>query len=158
MAKIPLLECLTRHSYRESLEKSSSPQPQTRNEPDDDDDDEEEEGGQSAILCPTDVQQKQKSPAEQDRAGRSSSGLQEALEEEKEQEETEKTDAPSFNVTLLDWINVQDRPNDVEAVVRKCFDSINRVSPRSLKVKKKKIIKMCSFFKSSYCRKEIHDC
>ncbi|XP_060777037.1 RB1-inducible coiled-coil protein 1 isoform X3 [Neoarius graeffei] len=134
MAKIPLLECLTRHSYRESLEKSSSPQPRTRNEPDDDDDDDEEEeeegGGQSAILCPTDVQQKQKSPAEQDRAGRSSSGLQEALEEEKEQEETEKTDAPSFNVTLLDWINVQDRPNDVEAVVRKCFDSINRLDPR----------------------------
>uniref|UniRef100_A0A4W4FEK7 RB1-inducible coiled-coil protein 1 n=1 Tax=Electrophorus electricus TaxID=8005 RepID=A0A4W4FEK7_ELEEL len=84
MAKIPLLECLTRHSYRESLEKSSSP------------------------------------------LGRSS--LQEALEEE--QETSERGGVASFNVTLLDWINVQDRPNDVEAVVRKCFDSINRLDPR----------------------------
>ncbi|MCI4374305.1 hypothetical protein PGIGA_G00004770 [Pangasianodon gigas] len=133
MAKIPLLECLTRHSYRESLEKSSSPHPRTENEPDN------EEGGQtssqSAILCPTEVQRNQKSPVSgdspvQDRVRSSSSGLQEAMEEEKEQEETEKMDAPSFNVTLLDWINVQDRPNDVEAVVRKCFDSINRLDPR----------------------------
>ncbi|KAK3571732.1 hypothetical protein QTP86_018745 [Hemibagrus guttatus] len=134
MAKIPLLECLTRHSYRESLEKSSSPHPTPEDEPDG------EEGAQtssqSAISGPTEAQRDQKSPASGEspspgRAGSSSaSGLQEALEEEKEQEETEKTDAPSFNVTLLDWINVQDRPNDVEAVVRKCFDSINRLDPR----------------------------
>ncbi|KAB5586679.1 hypothetical protein PHYPO_G00004400 [Pangasianodon hypophthalmus] len=133
MAKIPLLECLTRHSYRESLEKSSSPHPRAEDEPDN------KEGGQtssqSAILCPAEVQRNQKSPVSgdspaQDRVRSSSSGLQEAMEEEKEQEGTEKTDAPSFNVTLLDWINVQDRPNDVEAVVRKCFDSINRLDPR----------------------------
>lgn len=153
MAKIPLLECLTRHSYRESLEKSSSPHPRTGDEPDD------KGGGQSAILCPTEVQQKQKSPAsgestDQDRVGSSSSGLQEALEEEKEQEETEKMDAPSFNVTLLDWINVQDRPNDVEAVVRKCFDSINRVSTRLLKVKNQLVLAA----DSSHCRKEIRYC
>ncbi|KAF5903945.1 RB1-inducible coiled-coil protein 1, partial [Clarias magur] len=122
MAKIPLLECLTRHSYRESLEKSPSPRPSS--------DDNNGDGGQT---CPTEVQRNQKSPGEsagQDRAR--SSGLQEALEEEEEEEEgyLDKTDMPSFNVTLLDWINVQDRPNDVEAVVRKCFDSINRLDPR----------------------------
>ncbi|XP_058248415.1 RB1-inducible coiled-coil protein 1 isoform X2 [Hemibagrus wyckioides] len=128
MAKIPLLECLTRHSYRESLEKSCSPHPKP--------DGEEGASSQSAISGLAEAQQDQKSPASGEsaspgRAGSSSaSGLQEALEEEKEQEETEKTDVPSFNVTLLDWINVQDRPNDVEAVVRKCFDSINRLDPR----------------------------
>ena len=37
-------------------------------------------------------------------------------------------DLPFFNVSLLDWINVQDRPNDVESLVRKCFDSMSRVS------------------------------
>ncbi|KAM9488114.1 RB1-inducible coiled-coil protein 1 [Clarias gariepinus] len=119
MAKIPLLECLTRHSYRESLEKSSSPRPRS----------DDGDGGQTGS---TEVQRSQKSPvesADQDRAR--SSGLQEALlEEDEDEEDPDKTDAPSFNVTLLDWINVQDRPNDVEAVVRKCFDSINRLDPR----------------------------
>uniref|UniRef100_A0AAR2KKY8 RB1-inducible coiled-coil protein 1 n=1 Tax=Pygocentrus nattereri TaxID=42514 RepID=A0AAR2KKY8_PYGNA len=104
MAKIPLLECLTRHSYRESLEKSSSPRPRTEEEEDADSD---EVGGEML---------------------EGSHGLQEALEEE--QEAIERGATPSFNVTLLDWINVQDRPNDVEAVVRKCFDSINRLDPR----------------------------
>uniref|UniRef100_W6A2L6 RB1-inducible coiled-coil protein 1 n=1 Tax=Ictalurus punctatus TaxID=7998 RepID=W6A2L6_ICTPU len=133
MAKIPLLECLTRHSYRESLEKSSSPRPRTEAEPDVGEG--RQTSSQSAILCPTEVRQTSGGSAAQDGAvGRSSSsncGLQEALEEEKEQDEADKmADAPSFNVTLLDWINVQDRPNDVEAVVRKCFDSINRLDPR----------------------------
>lgn len=134
MAKIPLLECLTRHSYRESLEKSSSPRPRTEAEPDVGEG--RQTSSQSAILCPTEVRQTSGGSAAQDGAvGRSSSsncGLQEALEEEKEQDEADKmADAPSFNVTLLDWINVQDRPNDVEAVVRKCFDSINRVSKQA---------------------------
>uniref|UniRef100_A0A3B4E3L2 RB1-inducible coiled-coil 1 n=1 Tax=Pygocentrus nattereri TaxID=42514 RepID=A0A3B4E3L2_PYGNA len=144
MAKIPLLECLTRHSYRESLEKSSSPRPRTEEEEDADSD---EVGGemstQSAILCHPDGQRNRKSPtlgsasgeaaaqalppSSQDRL-EGSHGLQEALEEE--QEAIERGATPSFNVTLLDWINVQDRPNDVEAVVRKCFDSINRLDPR----------------------------
>ncbi|XP_035386488.1 RB1-inducible coiled-coil protein 1 isoform X1 [Electrophorus electricus] len=142
MAKIPLLECLTRHSYRESLEKSSSPCPTTEEQNEDD-----EDGGhasvQSATSCPSDGEQPaRKSPtcvsapgdrrpeppplSAPDRLGRSS--LQEALEEE--QETSERGGVASFNVTLLDWINVQDRPNDVEAVVRKCFDSINRLDPR----------------------------
>lgn len=131
MAKIPLLECLTRNSYRESLERSSSPHPGAGGD---------ERGAQtspqSAISGPPERQRDQKSPAsgESSSPGRAgsggTSGLQEVLEEEKDQEEMEKNDGPSFNVTLLDWINVQDRPNDVEAVVRKCFDSINRVSAR----------------------------
>uniref|UniRef100_A0A672S054 RB1-inducible coiled-coil protein 1 n=1 Tax=Sinocyclocheilus grahami TaxID=75366 RepID=A0A672S054_SINGR len=97
MAKIPLLECLTRQSYRESLEKSSSPHPRTTDE--------------------------------EDRL-KSSCSLKAALEEEEESPESGAT--PFFNVTLLDWINVQDRPNDVESVVRKCFDSINRLDPRMI--------------------------
>uniref|UniRef100_A0A9J8BW50 RB1-inducible coiled-coil protein 1 n=2 Tax=Cyprinus carpio TaxID=7962 RepID=A0A9J8BW50_CYPCA len=102
MAKIPLLECLTRQSYRESLEKSSSPHPSTTDEEDKNEDEEVGDAStQSAVL---------------------------SLEEEEESPERGAT--PSFNVTLLDWINVQDRPNDVESVVRKCFDSINRLDPR----------------------------
>ncbi|XP_076826432.1 RB1-inducible coiled-coil protein 1 isoform X2 [Brachyhypopomus gauderio] len=142
MAKIPLLECLTRHSYRESLEKSSSPRPTA--EDGDVDGGEDEAGGQASTRSSTadGVQPAQKSPtcvsgeggpgpqpsppSAPDRLG--SSGLQEALEEE--QEAAERGGVASFNVTLLDWINVQDRPNDVEAVVRKCFDSINRLDPR----------------------------
>ncbi len=69
----------------------------------------------------------QASSSPQDRL-KSICSLKEALEEEEESPERGAT--PSFNVTLLDWINVQDRPNDVESVVRKCFDSINRVSNR----------------------------
>lgn len=140
MAKIPLLECLTRHSYRESLEKSFSPHPRAEDKPDGED--KGQTSSQSSILCPAEVRGDKKSPApgESVTQGRvaSSIGLQEALEEDKEQEEMDKTDASSFNVTLLDWINVQDRPNDVEAVVRKCFDSINRVSRKSSKETRKK--------------------
>lgn len=146
MAKIPLLECLTRHSYRESLEKSSSPRPKTEDVAKDDSQDGGEISVQSAILCHPDGQRSRKSPtlvstsggataqasplSGQDRLGGSGS-LQEALEEA-----TERGGAPSFNVTLLDWINVQDRPNDVEAVVRKCFDSINRVSWKRITLSK----------------------
>lgn len=50
--------------------------------------------------------------------------------QQEEEESPERGATPFVNVTLLDWINVQDRPNDVESVVRKCFDSINRVSDR----------------------------
>ncbi|XP_062848767.1 RB1-inducible coiled-coil protein 1 [Trichomycterus rosablanca] len=132
MAKVPLLECLTRHSYKECLEKSSSPHPRPEYDTD-------EEGGgetstQTAISRSREGQRNQKSPTSgepmaQDRLV-SSSGLKEALEEESQQEVQDKGDSPTFNVTLLDWINVQDRPNDVEAVVRKCFDSINRLDPK----------------------------
>lgn len=142
MAKIPLLECLTRQSYRESLEKSSSPHPSTTDEEDKNEDEVGDASTQSAVLCPAESQKNRKSlspvsasvevssqasSSPQDRL-KSSCSLKAALEEE--EESPERGAAPSFNVTLLDWINVQDRPNDVESVVRKCFDSINRVSNR----------------------------
>ncbi|KAI2648830.1 RB1-inducible coiled-coil protein 1 [Labeo rohita] len=142
MAKIPLLECLTRQSYRESLEKSSSPHPRTDEEDENGDEEVGETSTQSAILCPADSQKNRKSPSPVSASGEASSqassspqdrlksncNLKAALEEEEESPERGAT--PSFNVTLLDWINVQDRPNDVESVVRKCFDSINRLDPR----------------------------
>lgn len=123
MARIPLLECLTRHSYRESVDKSSST-------PGKDSDETEDEKSSDSVLCTADVQ-RQKSPAattaeaasEQEELS-DSGGLRALLDEEA----PECSNPPCFNVTLLDWINVQDRPNDVESVVRKCFDSINRVS------------------------------
>ncbi|XP_051737869.1 RB1-inducible coiled-coil protein 1 isoform X2 [Ctenopharyngodon idella] len=143
MAKIPLLECLTRHSYRESLEKSCSPHPRTTDEEDYNEDDEVgETSAQSAILCPADSQKNLKTPSPVSASGETSSqassspqdrlksscSLKAALQEE--EESPERGAIPCFNVTLLDWINVQDRPNDVESVVRKCFDSINRLDPR----------------------------
>lgn len=130
MAKIPLLDCLTRPSYRESLEKSSTPNPRTTDEEDyNEDEDAGETSSRSAIPCPSDEQKNRKLPSSspQDRL-KSSSSLKAARQEEEESPERGATS--SVNVTLLDWINVQDRPNDVESVVRKCFDSINRLDPR----------------------------
>lgn len=115
MARIPLLECLTRQSYRESMEKSSST-------PEKDSDETEEEKSTDSVLCvgPT----ISKSPSGDQESGEmtDSGGLRAILDE--------AANPACFNVTLLDWINVQDRPNDVESVVRKCFESINRVSWR----------------------------
>ncbi|KAM4605605.1 RB1-inducible coiled-coil protein 1 [Polymixia lowei] len=137
MAKIPLLECLTRHSYRESLEKSSST-------PGKDSDETEEEKSTDSVRRATDTQRTSKLPASFSAPGASASdptedrqtnemsdsgGLMAALQED-DDDTPEMAIPPSFNVTLLDWINVQDRPNDVESVVRKCFDSINRLDPR----------------------------
>ncbi|KAM4728381.1 RB1-inducible coiled-coil protein 1 [Anableps anableps] len=135
MARIPLLECLTRHSYRESIEKSSSTQEK-------DSDETEEEKSTDSVLCATQAQMASKSSASLSASGTAT------CEPEGDQEANEMTESgglraalldddtqdlpcqSSFNVTLLDWINVQDRPNDVESVVRKCFDSINRLDPR----------------------------
>lgn len=123
MARIPLLECLTRHSYRESIEKSSST-------PGKDSDETEEEKSSDSVLCTADAQ-RQKSPAA---SAEEAAGEQEELSDSGGLrallggEAPDCSHLPYFNVTLLDWINVQDRPNDVESVVRKCFDSINRVS------------------------------
>ena len=136
MAKIPLLECLTRNSYRESIDKSSSSPGK------DSDETEEDDKSTDSVLCPSESQRSSNPPACVSAPGTTppgpsdgqetnemtdSSGLRAALQEE---DAPEKANPPSFNVTLLDWINVQDRPNDVESVVRKCFDSINRVSVR----------------------------
>lgn len=143
MAKIPLLECLTRHSYRESLEKSSSPVQRRGDE--EEDEDEEGHSAQSVTPCAADASRRSQelhpllsagatsgSPLQTadaphgDSKMANSSELKAALQEADSPEKGAGI-GPSFNVTLLDWINVQDRPNDVESVVRKCFDSINRV-------------------------------
>ncbi|XP_036374875.1 RB1-inducible coiled-coil protein 1 [Megalops cyprinoides] len=146
MAKIPLLECLTRHSYRESL-KSSSPAEGEGTE-----EETEEEKSVDSVLRPGERRSGGKSPGSFSASGDTptqdvvadaavgvgegagegsemtdSSGLRAALQET---DSPERSNPPSFNVTLLDWINVQDRPNDVESVVRKCYDSINRLDPR----------------------------
>ncbi|XP_042353094.1 RB1-inducible coiled-coil protein 1 [Plectropomus leopardus] len=136
MARIPLLECLTRHSYRESMEKSSST-------PGKDSDETEEEKSTDSVLCAADAQKPPKSSPSFSASGTAtcestgdqetnemtdSGGLRAALLDD--DDAPELANPPCFNVTLLDWINVQDRPNDVESVVRKCFDSINRLDPR----------------------------
>lgn len=138
MAKIPLLDCLTRPSYRESLEKSSTPNPRTTDE-EDNDEDAGEASTRSAILCPAAGQKNRKSPSPLSASGETSSQASSSPQDrlksscspkaaQQEEEKSPETGATaSVNVTLLDWINVQDRPNDVESVVRKCFDSINRV-------------------------------
>ncbi|KAM3865564.1 RB1-inducible coiled-coil protein 1 [Diretmus argenteus] len=135
MAKIPLLECLTRHSYRESMEKSTST-------PEKDSDETEEEKSTDSVRCTGDAKRTSKLPASFSAPGAAtaetpedqetnemtdSGGLRAALQED---DIPDLVNPSYFNVTLLDWINVQDRPNDVESVVRKCFDSINRLDPR----------------------------
>ncbi|KAL2097802.1 hypothetical protein ACEWY4_007009 [Coilia grayii] len=142
MAKIPLLECLTRHSYRESLEKSSSPMQR----PGEEEEDEEQRSTQSVTPCTADAMRTSRElPPSASATGGAhpqtadaphgnskmtdSSELKAALQEVDSPEKGLGL-AAAFNVTLLDWINVQDRPNDVESVVRKCFDSINRLDPR----------------------------
>lgn len=119
MARIPLLECLTRQSYRESMEKSSSTPEK------DSDETEEEEKSTESVLC-AGPRSSSKSPSgdQETRSEMSDSGGLRAILDE-------AANPTCFNVTLLDWINVQDRPNDVESVVRKCFESINRVSQGS---------------------------
>ncbi|KAM4551595.1 RB1-inducible coiled-coil protein 1 [Odontesthes bonariensis] len=135
MARIPLLECLTRHSYRESVEKSSST-------PEKDSDYTEEEKFAESLLYAARAHMTSKLSASASASGRAtcepdgdpetnemtdSGGLRAALLDD---DSPEFANPSSFNVTLLDWINVQDRPNDVESVVRKCFDSINRLDSR----------------------------
>uniref|UniRef100_A0A4W6CIC1 RB1-inducible coiled-coil protein 1 n=1 Tax=Lates calcarifer TaxID=8187 RepID=A0A4W6CIC1_LATCA len=128
MARIPLLESLTRHSYRESIEKSSST-------PEKDSDETEEEKSTDSVLCTADAPRPSRSSAstcepagdQETNEMTDSGGLRAALLDD---DTPEFANPSSFNVTLLDWINVQDRPNDVESVVRKCFDSINRLDPR----------------------------
>ncbi|XP_018613383.2 RB1-inducible coiled-coil protein 1 [Scleropages formosus] len=128
MARIPLLECLTRHSYKESLEKPGSPSAT---------EDTEEERSVESVLHPgsTASSSKATAPLSDSKTSEGESQgdmtdsreLRAALQEE---ESPERSSPPQFNVSLLDWVNVQDRPNDVESVVRKCFDSINRLDPR----------------------------
>lgn len=139
MAKIPLLECLTRHSYRECLGR-----PDSLNE---------HEGSEKAelkrstelVLSPDMPRTTNTSlltsfhksvehvapdvtDAEQGKELRES--CQSTVQQEDAPVDAKDSDLPFFNVSLLDWINVQDRPNDVESLVRKCFDSMSRLDPK----------------------------
>ncbi|XP_068196812.1 RB1-inducible coiled-coil protein 1 [Antennarius striatus] len=129
MARIPLLECLTRHSYRESMERSSST-------PQKDSDETEEEKSTDSVRCTANVGRPFSTSAtatcdptgdQEPNVMTDSGGRRAVLLDDST---PESANPPYFNVTLLDWVNVQDRPNDVESVVRKCFDSINRLDPR----------------------------
>ncbi|NXI49804.1 RBCC1 protein, partial [Chloroceryle aenea] len=142
MAKIPLLECLTRHSYRECLGRLDSSAEHGGAES------EETEDGKSAelVLYPDASKANSKSMLASFCKSVEHSALEgtdpENVKDDKESDpsapvqdnetsvELKDDDQPSFNVSLLDWINVQDRPNDVESLVRKCFDSMSRLDPR----------------------------
>ncbi|KAH0617720.1 hypothetical protein JD844_016224 [Phrynosoma platyrhinos] len=142
MAKIPLLECLTRHSYRECLERldSSAEREGTESE------DTENEKSAEVMLSPEMLNMNKqsvltsfcKSVEHPTLVGRASEKVNEnregsqnpSIQDSDTSVELKESDLPSFNVSLLDWINVQDRPNDVESLVRKCFDSMSRLDPR----------------------------
>ncbi|XP_063779787.1 RB1-inducible coiled-coil protein 1 isoform X2 [Pseudophryne corroboree] len=135
MAKIPLLECLTRHSYRMCLDRLMS---STERDVD------ELENEKTTHMVQYDNETKLTNMALL--ASLSTSGecaSQEVPSSSTEHEVMDSTsqnmepseehlanESPLFNVSLLDWINVQDRPNDVESLVRKCFDSMSRLDPR----------------------------
>ncbi|XP_030159974.1 RB1-inducible coiled-coil protein 1 isoform X1 [Lynx canadensis] len=142
MAKIPLLECLTRHSYRECLGRLDSLP--------------EHEGSEKAemktstelVLSPdmprttnqsllTSFHKSVEHVAPDTTDAESGKEMRESCQSTVPQDETsvdaKDGDLPFFNVSLLDWINVQDRPNDVESLVRKCFDSMSRLDPRIIR-------------------------
>ncbi|XP_019488503.1 PREDICTED: RB1-inducible coiled-coil protein 1 isoform X2 [Hipposideros armiger] len=141
MAKIPLLECLTRHSYRECLGRLDSLP--------------EHEGSEKAemktstelVLSPdmprttdksllTSFHKSVEHVAPDTANAESGKEIRESCQSTAQHDETAvdaKEDLPFFNVSLLDWINVQDRPNDVESLVRKCFDSMSRLDPRIIR-------------------------
>uniref|UniRef100_A0A8C7E643 RB1-inducible coiled-coil protein 1 n=1 Tax=Naja naja TaxID=35670 RepID=A0A8C7E643_NAJNA len=141
MAKIPLLECLTRHSYRECLEQmdSSTDHGGTESE------DTENEKSAEVMLSPDTLKMNKQlliasfcksveHPTSDDpdfeKVNENREASQYAVQDRDVSMELNENDLPSFNVSLLDWINVQDRPNDVESLVRKCFDSMSRLDPR----------------------------
>ncbi|KAG7525511.1 hypothetical protein JOB18_027713 [Solea senegalensis] len=132
MARIPLLESLTRQSYRASIEKSSSTTEKDSNET-------AEEKSTDSVLRTTEAKTKSSTSCSASGAATCERGDQETDEMTGsgelraallDDDSPDFANPSSFNVTLLDWINVQDRPNDVESVVRKCLDSISRLDPR----------------------------
>ncbi|XP_072426624.1 RB1-inducible coiled-coil protein 1 isoform X3 [Chiloscyllium punctatum] len=140
MAKIPLLECLTRHSYRECQERLKLPTQKGSTE-----EQSEDVKSTSSALCSVKPTVNRNSPSSSISFGCSAQNSviqQEEKDNETIEDRTPKTEAEGeskevddqafFNVSLLDWINVQDRPNDVESLVRKCFDSMNRLDPEIL--------------------------
>ncbi|XP_053102492.1 RB1-inducible coiled-coil protein 1 isoform X2 [Hemicordylus capensis] len=142
MAKIPLLECLTRHSYRECLERLDSSAEHGGTESDDT----ENEKSAEVVLSPDMLKMNNpsllasfcKSVEHPTSDGTTSEKVNEnreasqnpSVQDNEVSVELQEDDLPSFNVSLLDWINVQDRPNDVESLVRKCFDSMSRLDPK----------------------------
>lgn len=139
MAKIPLLECLTRHSYRECLGR-----PDSLNE---------HEGSEKAemkrsteLVLSHDMPRTTNTslltsfhksmehvapdPTDTERGKELRESCQSTVQQEEASVDAKDSDLPFFNVSLLDWINVQDRPNDVESLVRKCFDSMSRLDPK----------------------------
>ncbi|XP_036033427.1 RB1-inducible coiled-coil protein 1 isoform X2 [Onychomys torridus] len=139
MAKIPLLECLTRHSYRQCLGRLDSL--------------DEHEGSEKAemkrsselVLSPDmprttntslltsfhkSVEHVVPDPTNAERGKELRESCQSTVQQEEASVDDKDSDLPFFNVSLLDWINVQDRPNDVESLVRKCFDSMSRLDPK----------------------------
>ncbi|KAM4684761.1 RB1-inducible coiled-coil protein 1 isoform 1-T2 [Amazona ochrocephala] len=142
MAKIPLLECLTRHSYRECLGRLDSSAEHGGAES------EETEDGKSpelvldsdtskvnnksmlASFCKSVEHSALEGTDLENVKDDEESGQNAAVQDNETSVELKDDDQPSFNVSLLDWINVQDRPNDVESLVRKCFDSMSRLDPR----------------------------
>ncbi|XP_053913356.1 RB1-inducible coiled-coil protein 1 isoform X3 [Cuculus canorus] len=141
MAKIPLLECLTRRSYRECLGRLDSSAEHKGEES------EETEDGKSPelVLCSDISKVNNKSMLasfcksvertalerrDPENVEDKESDQNAAVQDNETSVELKDDDQPSFNVSLLDWINAQDRPNDVESLVRKCFDSMSRLDPR----------------------------
>lgn len=137
MAKIPLLECLTRHSYRECLGRLDSLPEHGGSEK------AEMKTSTELVLSPdmprttnqsllTSFHKSVEHVAPDTTDAESGKEIRESCQSTVPQDETsvdaKDSDLPVFNVSLLDWINVQDRPNDVESLVRKCFDSMSRVS------------------------------
>ncbi|XP_055965671.1 RB1-inducible coiled-coil protein 1 [Sorex fumeus] len=143
MAKIPLLECLTRHSYRECLGRLDSVSEHERPEK------AALRTSAELVLSPETPRTADRSPATSfPRAGDpgapeaadagsgkevGESGQSPLPQEDAAAAEAQDGGLPLFNVSLLDWINVQDRPNDVESLVRKCFDSMSRLDPRIIR-------------------------
>ncbi|XP_077208536.1 RB1-inducible coiled-coil protein 1 isoform X1 [Paroedura picta] len=142
MAKIPLLECLTRHSYRECLERLDSSAEHEGTEGEDTENEKSAEVVLSPDMSKMNKQSLLSSCCKSVERSNLDGTVSEKISENKEANqnpsvhdsetsaELGESDLPSFNVSLLDWINVQDRPNDVESLVRKCFDSMNRLDPR----------------------------
>ncbi|NXV40558.1 RBCC1 protein, partial [Uria aalge] len=135
MAKIPLLECLTRHSYRECLGRLDSSAEHGGAESEETDDgklvssDISKVNSKSmlASFCKSVEHSALEGTDPENVKGDKESGQNATVQDNETSVELKDDDQPSFNVSLLDWINVQDRPNDVESLVRKCFDSMSRV-------------------------------
>ncbi|XP_029447130.1 LOW QUALITY PROTEIN: RB1-inducible coiled-coil protein 1 [Rhinatrema bivittatum] len=136
MAKIPLLECLTRNSYRMCVGRLVSYPEHGGTECE-----EAENEKSTELMVYSDEPKMDKSLLDSfsksvERSTQDSidpeniKGNMDFVQNTETSEEHSNRDVPSFNVSLLDWINVQDRPNDVESLVRKCFDSMSRLDPR----------------------------